>query len=265
MNALRSLRSAITTFLLAAIAAGGSVAALAQTVTPVTWNIIGLDSNKVADGPDTFPVGVRVCATSGALTGAKARFNWVTVTGSPFPRSNYITLTSPTDVDVPSLASGACADVFHWVTVTRNAAAYNPQPTAKGYQIDIVSASGTVSTPANRELVVEQLISQNRNAVSGIQVGPSGGPLVNVPLGGTTTMVVGQTYDIKLLGSTATGGYEQLEAYLTLSPANFRINSIASTYTADAGNDPLAPIELYADGCRWINGTDLLGYGKANT
>lgn len=34
------------------------------TVTPLTWNIIGLDSNDPASGPNLFPVGARVCIGS---------------------------------------------------------------------------------------------------------------------------------------------------------------------------------------------------------
>ena len=37
------------------------------TVTPITWNVVGLDSNAPATGPDTFPVGARVC-NSGSQT-----------------------------------------------------------------------------------------------------------------------------------------------------------------------------------------------------
>jgi hypothetical protein len=33
------------------------------TVTPITWNVIGLDSNNVTVGPNHFPVGARVCNT----------------------------------------------------------------------------------------------------------------------------------------------------------------------------------------------------------
>ena len=45
------------------------------TVTPLTWNIIGLDSNNVNVGPNTFPVGARVCNTGAALaTGVTATF-----------------------------------------------------------------------------------------------------------------------------------------------------------------------------------------------
>jgi len=38
-------------------------AAANLTVTPVTWNIIGLDSNNVNVGPQDFAVGARVCNT----------------------------------------------------------------------------------------------------------------------------------------------------------------------------------------------------------
>ncbi|MCI0556847.1 MAG: hypothetical protein L0287_38400, partial [Anaerolineae bacterium] len=52
-------------------------AATAMTITPITWNIIGLDSNNVNVGPNHFPVGARVCNTSTAgetLTGVTSSF-----------------------------------------------------------------------------------------------------------------------------------------------------------------------------------------------
>lgn len=45
------------------------------SVTPITWNIVGLDSNSPATGPRRFPVGARVCsdvATSDVLV----QFEW---------------------------------------------------------------------------------------------------------------------------------------------------------------------------------------------
>src|SRR5678816_3685692 len=33
------------------------------TVTPITWNMMGLDSNDVTKGPNVFPVGVRIANT----------------------------------------------------------------------------------------------------------------------------------------------------------------------------------------------------------
>ena len=45
--------------------------AVTLTVTPVTWNIIGLDSNKPTTGPKFFPVGARVCTSVGTSDGPK--------------------------------------------------------------------------------------------------------------------------------------------------------------------------------------------------
>jgi hypothetical protein len=36
-------------------------AAAVLTISPLTWNVIGLDSNNVNVGPNNFPVGARVC------------------------------------------------------------------------------------------------------------------------------------------------------------------------------------------------------------
>ncbi len=47
------------------------------TVTPLTWNIIGLDSNGPADGPNRFPVGARICNTgTTTATNVVAAFVW---------------------------------------------------------------------------------------------------------------------------------------------------------------------------------------------
>ena len=48
-----------------------------MTITPITWNIIGLDSSNVYVGPNSFPVGARVCKQRSArrvkhLTGVTA-------------------------------------------------------------------------------------------------------------------------------------------------------------------------------------------------
>ena len=33
------------------------------TITPITWGVVGLDSNNVTTGPNLFPVGARICNT----------------------------------------------------------------------------------------------------------------------------------------------------------------------------------------------------------
>src|SRR5262245_9098639 len=96
------------------------------TVTPITWNVVGLDSNNVNVGPNNFPVGARVCNTSTAsetLTNIIADFVW----DDGLASHPYINLRSGSQdpITAASLAPGACTDFYFEVTITRNAAAYN--------------------------------------------------------------------------------------------------------------------------------------------
>src|SRR2546421_3976024 len=198
------------------------------TITPTTWNVIGLDSNNVNSGPNTFQTGARVCNTGGAaVTNVTSNLIWDT-------SNAFINLSGPSTLTVASLGPGACADFYYSVIVTRNSSAYN---TTRGFHITAAGDSvASVSTPTPRELYVEKLISQNRNSVNSI-VGP-------------TTVYVGQTYNYTVNASTATQGYAQLEAFLNLSNVIFQVQSIATTYTSPTGgtND-----KIYADACGWDN------------
>jgi len=227
--------------------------ASAQTIRPVTWNVIGLDSNNVNVGPNRFPVGVRICAGGSALNAHKARFTFLST-------NTYVNLpgsVSSQDVTL-NISANTCQDVFWEVTVTRNSAAYK---TTRRYEVEVLtsanaSLSPVLKTPANRELYVEYLISQNRNQITGYSY--NGGSLINP--GGAVTVGVGQTFDLELRGSTATQGYEQIEKFIELDPALFRINKITSTYSANAGTDPNAGTQMYADGCGWQNDYTSLSY-----
>jgi len=194
------------------------------TITPVTWNVVGLDSNKTTDGPDTFQIGARVCNTGGtAVNSIVGDFIW--------DSSNaFINLSGASTLNVGSLNAGACVDLYYPVTVTRTTSAYD---TSRSYHIS-VSATGvsTISTPTPREIYVEHIISQNRNSVNSI-VGP-------------TTVFVGQTYNYTVNASTAT----QVEAFLNLSNVIFQVQAIATTYSSPTGatND-----KFYADACGWDN------------
>ena len=198
------------------------------TISPTSWNVVGLDSNSPGVGPDTFEIGARVCNTGGtAVTNIVGNFVW--------DSSNiYLNLSGASTLNISSLAGGACVDLYYPVTVTRTAAAYDA---SRRYHI-AVSATGisSISTPTPRELYVEHLISQNRNSVQSIS--------------GPTTVYVGQTYSYTVNASTATQGYAQLEAFLNLSNVIFQVLTISSTYTAPAGgtND-----KFYADACGWDN------------
>ena len=227
------------------------------SVSPITWNVVGLDSNNVNVGPNNFPVGARVCNTGdAAATNVVADFVWTT-------SDTYINLRpgSQNPITLTSLANGTCRDFYFEVTVTRNAAAYTH---TRRYRIDVTSdQTGVISTPTPREIYVERLISQSRNSTTDIRLDG-----VSVPAGGTMTLMVGGTYTIQLFGSTATNGYEQIETFINFPNTIFRVNSVVATYTADAGTDPAAASKLYADGCSWENDPNspnyrsCLGVGK---
>lgn len=209
---------------------GGAVqsAYAGLTVTPVSWNVVGLDSNSPTAGPDTFQIGARVCNTGGtAVNSIVGNFVWDSTNA-------FINLSGASTLNLNSLNAGGCTDFYYPVTITRSTLAYNA---TRSYHI-AVSATGisTITTPTPREIYVEKIISQNRNSVQSI-VGP-------------TTVYVGQTYTYTVNATTATQGYEQLEAFLNLSNVIFQVQAIATTYTSPpaATND-----KFYADACGWDN------------
>jgi hypothetical protein len=57
------------------------------TVTPITWNIIGLDSNSPTDTintPNLFPVGVRVCNSNTGTVGTNITASLVWDSANPY-------------------------------------------------------------------------------------------------------------------------------------------------------------------------------------
>jgi hypothetical protein len=203
-------------------------AAASLTITPITWNVVGLDSNKTTVGPNRYPVGVRVCNTGDvAATNAAATFAWDTTNAN-------IALGEAAGQTLGTLAAGACSDVYWTAVITRSSAAYN---TTRGYHVtasaDLVPS---ISTPTPRELYVEKLVSQNRNSI------------VNIT--GPATVRQGTRVTYVLNASTATNGYEQVEAAALFPTSIFKIVSTATTYTAPPSgtND-----KQYADSCGWDN------------
>ncbi len=233
-------------------------AAASLSISPVTWNVIGLDSNDVTTGPNHFPVGVRVCDTGDtAATNVTAAFVWDS--SDPYVSLRPGTLTAFTGADaVPSLAVGACADLYFEVEVARDAAAYDH---ARAYHV-AAAADGVaaVSTPTPRELYVEHLVSQSRNHIDDVKLDG-----VSVPAGGTMTLVVGQTYSIELDGSTATNGYEQVESFINFPNVVFQVLSVDTTYSADTSASVANPSDkLYGDACVWENDPNSPNYRACN-
>jgi len=217
------------------VAAGWQSAQAQLTIRPTTWNVIGLDSNNVNVGPNTFQSGARVCNAGGTtVNNVRGDFIWESTNA-------FINLNGSSIVMARTLAPGSCVDFYYPITVTRTASAYN---TARRYRI---TASGdstsSVSTPTPRELYVERILSQARNTVTSI-VGPS-------------TVYVGQTYNYTINADTATQGYPQIETFLNLSNVTYLVLAISSTYSAPAG---ATVDQFYADACGWQNNPTLPNY-----
>lgn len=243
-KALSILRKSLVLILLLGMA---SPAFAVLTIKNITWNTIGLDSNNVNVGPNQFPVGARVC-TNVTVSNLSATFAWNTT-----PSPNYITITpgTSTTIGVPSLAAGTCTDFYYSVDVVRSASAYNE---FRDYTITVTATgSPAVSTP-QRRLYIEHLISQNRNTVyvSGMSYGATIGSLAAVARGGEMRFMVGNTYFIRVLSSTATQGYENIESFLSLPNNVFQVLSVATTYTADTSFTVSSPNDkVYGDACTW--------------
>ena len=205
------------------------------TIETVSWNVIGLDSNDTAVGPNSYPVGVRVCNEgTTAATNLVLDFVWDS-------ENAYVELDEAATTTLAGLAAGACADVFWNVVIQRTAAAYN---TARSYHITVTDDSGaTASTPVPRELYVQSILSQNRNQVLAIS--------------GPAALTVGDEVTFTLDASTAPNGYEQVEAFLTLPSSMFELLSVSTTYDGP----PRATTDLlYADACGWDDDPASLTY-----
>ena len=225
--------------------------AAALTVTPITWNVVGLDSNNVSVGPNHFPVGARVCNTGDAVAAnVKSAFNWTSANGAINIRPDSLTGYT---ADGINLNPTQCHDFYYEIEITRDASSYDQ---TRRFTIS-ATADGGISglSPTPREIYIERLISQSRNSTIDVKLNG-----VSIPAGGTMVLVVGNTYTIELVGSTATNGYEQIENFINFPNTIFQVNSVAATYTANAGTDPLAGTTLYADGCRWENDPNSPNY-----
>ena len=240
-------------------------AASSLTVTPITWDVVGLDSNDpVNSGPENFPVGVRVCNPAGSTTSVnavQANFVWTS------SNANIILRPGSLNPIVPSpainLAPGQCTDFYFEISVDRDAAPYDQ---FRRYRIDVsgtdsgTSTAVTASSPTPRQIFVEHLVSQSRNAVTDVQLDG-----ISIPAGGSMNLLIGNTYEIKLIGSTATNGYEQIESFINFPNTIFQILSVATTYTAKPTPVPdpiLWANRLYADGCGWVNNPTLPSYNS---
>ena len=225
-------------------------AASSLTVTPITWDVVGLDSNDpVNSGPENFPVGVRACnpsSSTSSVNAVQANMVWTSVNSAIDFRSGSLHPIIP-NLAI-NLAPGQCTDFYFEVSVVRLDTSYNQY---RQYRIDVSGTdSGTASpvtssSPTPRQIFVEHLVSQNRNEVLNVLLNG-----VAIPAGGTMNLIVGNTYTIRLEGKTATNGYEQIESFINFPNTIFQVLSVTTTYTAPPAT---TRDTLYGDGCGWIN------------
>ncbi len=201
----------------------------ALTIEPLTWHVIGLDSNNpLFEGPDEFLSGIRVC-NGGADPANNVAATYVFDSANP-----YIDLSpnSASTLTEPVLEAGECTDFYFLLKLVRSPLAYD---TTREFHIEVAADNhALISTPQPRELYVEHLISQNRNDA--------------VSIDGPSSVYVGQVASYTVTSFTATNGYEQLSSFLNFTNLDFQVLSVDATYSAPSGgtND-----HVYADACGW--------------
>jgi LPXTG-site transpeptidase (sortase) family protein len=206
-------------------------AAPTLTITPITWNVIGLDNNDESKGPNRFLVGAKVCNTGDTATNLSVRFIWNS-------NNDYVSLIGPYRYSQTSFGQ-TCANFYYNIEITRNSAAYF---TYRDYFIE-VSADGVtpITTNTNYQLFVQALVAQTT----------SPNPASNkASLTGPNNVVVGSTYTYVARSGTIPADYGQLVNLVDFPTDIFQIESVQSSYGTPTGtNNPL----FYEDACGWDN------------
>src|SRR5215212_6662267 len=116
------------------------------TATPITWGVLGLDSNNVNTGPNVFPVGVRVCNTgSDAVSGVAGSWLWIAGSGAA---STFDTPVDGATITAGTIAGNACRAVYFDVTVHRSPSPWN---SSRSYRIT-VTGTGVATATVERRL-----------------------------------------------------------------------------------------------------------------
>lgn len=225
------------------------VPAVTLSIEPITWDIVGLDSNSPATaGPYRFPIGVRVTNEDPTTTSNSISVTWEWQSDNT-PECIELrddSMGTPGHPITLILAPDTSADVYFEIEIVRAASSHDK---FRRYQITATESGiggGTASTPTPRQVYVEKLVSQNRNYITSISLDGT-----TIPFGGSMNLLVGQTYDITLTGGTATGGYNQLETFINFPNTIFQINSVTTTYDVESTRVTNPWPNLYADACGW--------------
>jgi len=204
------------------------------SITPITWNVIGLDDADVDVGPNQFPVGARVCNIGDeSASNLEVSFTWTSV-------NTFINILGTDNKSIASLPTQDCEDFYFDVVVSRNTQVIN---SGRQYQIS-ASAVGVadVSTPSPREIYVKDL-DQDTNSNLGIINGPS-------------SVIVGQTVQYTVQHNNIPD-YQQLVSGINGYSSIFRIAAITIEYGVpqNGSNDT-----TYTDACGWENDPTSISY-----
>lgn len=190
-------------------------------LTKGSWDNIGLDSNDVTVGPDHFLVQIHV--TNNAATTAN------NVVGTfAFTSVNANIILDPLESPVKNLgniAPGQTKDLFYLVNVIRTSAAYN---TARSYTVSVAgSNTGSPIDTISGNLVVQKLLSQNRNHVNSIVITPSNPTL-------------GSNFGVTVSSSTSSSTLDNVELPVVLyDPSKIQPVSVTITYDSTSSNSIL--------------------------
>lgn len=215
------------------------------TLTALSWDDIGLDSNDVTTGPNVYEIGIRACNT-GVTTAPTVTATWtwtnigrtrtgVAIASPPGPYVAIQTGTSATQV-IHGLAGGACFDFYFNMEIVRNAAAYK---TTRNYTVTVDDGAGVTATRSSR-IAIMDIQSQNRNYVLGTHCDGQPDGTKNCGIYGSwngtgwnaapTNVLVGSTYTYTLISTTATAGYGSYSTMLNFPRGIFQIQSVVQTY-----------------------------------
>ena len=211
-----------------------SHAAPVITITPISWDVIGLDSQIAITstlGPSSYPVGARVCNNGDtAATNLVATLVWSTATPN-----TLINITGPVSHTLSSLAPSSCVDFYYNVEVTRNSTAFD---TSRLYNIQVSGTGFSTISYTNPFLLYVERLNRYQN--------PS---LLNKKLVGPSLVNLGSLYTYTLnIANTTPISYSQLVNGFSQSVSIFRLERVSASYSI-----PITGTNntVYVDACGW--------------
>ena len=189
-------------------------ATLNINIANYTWNKIGLDSNNVNVGPNQFLVQSKFTVSD------TTAINVTTSAALESGASPYVHLVSNPIQNFGNLAPGTY-NAFYVVKIDRNALAYD---TDKKITIK-VDADNASQDSAERTLVVEKILSQNRNQITSYSVNPP-------------NPTVGSTFTLTMHSETSAHCFTNLATYPTFNPNILQLLNVSTTYNVGVDSGP---------------------------